>query len=215
MYINYLNDRKLLGYKCLVDTQCGNRLLLSTDSTLVFVNNVTFSGKRKIFLIIVGISFIFSNVKSANAIGMSLRPQPRIVCIMSNQNTNKLIQPNKVKLDLEIKPKLIMPGWNKNAKGELSLPTYIYIMDDKFLRSPEINSVIRELRGGSWSALIGNTVFALVLCSIWLLSHGSDGFVQQPNRDWGLENNPGLVRPMDCLYAGSPQQSLKTEASRN
>ena len=46
--------------------------------------------------------------------------------------------------------------------------------------------------------------------------------MQQPNPGWGLENNlyetPGLVRPADCetqLYPGSPQQSLKTEASRN
>ena len=34
MYINYVNDRKSLGYKCLVDTQCGNRLVLITDSVL-------------------------------------------------------------------------------------------------------------------------------------------------------------------------------------
>ena len=96
-------------------------------------------------------------------------------------------------------------------------------MDDKFLRRPEISSIIRELRGGSWStALIGNTIFVVVLYGIWLLASGSEGFVQQPNPGWGLGNNlyepPGLVRPADCetqLYAGSPQQSLKTEASRN
>lgn len=46
--------------------------------------------------------------------------------------------------------------------------------------------------------------------------------MQQPNLGWGLRNNlyepPGLVRPTDCetqLYAGSPEQSLKTEDSRN
>ena len=96
-------------------------------------------------------------------------------------------------------------------------------MDDKFLRRPEISSIIRELRGGSWStALIGNTIFVAVLYGIWLLAFGSEGFVEQPNPGWGLGNNlyepPGLVRPADCetqLYAGSPQQSLKTEASRN
>ena len=218
MYINYVNDRKSLGYKCLVDIQCGNRLVLITDSSLGFVKNVTLNGKRQIFVIIIGMLVIFSNVKSVDAIGMSLPPQRRVVCIMSNQNTNRLIQPSKVKLDLEIKPKIIV----KNP-GELSLPTYIYLMDDKFLSRPDISSIIRELRGGSWStALIGNTIFVAVLYGIWLLASGSEGFVQQPNPGWGLGNNlyepPGLVRPADCetqLYAGSQQQSLKTEASRN
>ena len=52
MYINYVNDRKSLGYKCLLDTQCGNRLVLITDSSVGFVKNVTLNGKRKIFVII-------------------------------------------------------------------------------------------------------------------------------------------------------------------
>ena len=51
--------------------------------------------------------------------------------------------------------------------GELSLPTYIYLMDDKFLRRPEISSIIRELRSGAWStALIGNMIFVAVLYGI-------------------------------------------------
>ena len=225
MYINYVNDRKSLGYKCLVDTQCGNRLVSITYPSVVFVKNVTLNGKRKIFVIIAGMIIIFSNVKSADAIDTPPL-QTRVVCIKSNQNTNRLIQPSKVKLDLEIKPKMIMPSLSKNVKNprELFLPTYIYLMDDKFLRRPEISSIIRELRGGALSstALIGNTIFVAVLYSIWLLASGSEGFVQQPNPGWRLRNNlyepTGLVRPADSetqLYAGSPQQSLKTEASRN
>lgn len=61
-----------------------------------------------------------------------------------------------------------------------------------------------------------------ILTRLIVLAYGSEGFVQQPNPGWGLWNNlyepPGLVRPVDCetqLYAGSPQQSLKNEASRN
>ena len=55
----------------MVDTQCGNRLVLITDSSVVFVKNVTLNGKRKIFVIIVGMIIIFSDVKSADAIGAS------------------------------------------------------------------------------------------------------------------------------------------------
>ena len=37
MYPNYINDRKCLGYECLRDTQCSNRMVLITDSSVVFV----------------------------------------------------------------------------------------------------------------------------------------------------------------------------------
>ena len=47
MYLNYLPDRKYLGYKCLVDTQCGNQLVLVLDSSFVFVKMVSLSGKQK------------------------------------------------------------------------------------------------------------------------------------------------------------------------
>lgn len=103
------------------------------------------------------------------------------------------------------------------------LPLCIYAMDKNFLVRPEISKIIRELRAGDLtSALVGNTILIGVLYGIWMLASGSDGFIQQPNAGWGLEHDlykpPGLVRPADCetqLYAGSPQQSLKTEASRN
>ena len=49
MYPNYIENRKALGYKCLIDTQCGNRLVLITDSSVVFVKSVTLDGKREIF----------------------------------------------------------------------------------------------------------------------------------------------------------------------
>ena len=41
MYINFVNDRKYLGYKYLINTQCGNRMVLITNSSVVFVKNVT------------------------------------------------------------------------------------------------------------------------------------------------------------------------------
>ena len=229
MYINFLNDRKSLGYECLIDIQCGNQLVLITDSSVIFVKhvslNVKHKSKRIVFVSIVVTTLLFSNVQSAEAIGMNLPPQTSVVRLMGDQNANRLIGPSKLKINSEIEAKIMMPSLSKNVKnpGEFSLPTYIYLMDDKFLRRPEISSIIREWRGGAWStALIGNTIFVSVLYGIWLLASGSEGFVQQPNLGWGLGNNlyepPGLVRPADCetqLYAGSPQQSLKTEADRN
>ena len=75
MYINFVNDRKYLGYKCLIDSQCGNRLVLITDSSVVYVKSIASNGKRKILGIIVVIVIIFSDVKPAEAVGPSLPPQ--------------------------------------------------------------------------------------------------------------------------------------------
>ena len=59
MYINFVNDRKSLGYSCLIDTQCGNRLVLITDSSVVFVKNLTLKGKRKAKRLFVHGMFLF------------------------------------------------------------------------------------------------------------------------------------------------------------
>ena len=78
MYINFVNDRKELKYKCLMDTQCGNRLVLITDSSVVYVKNASSNGKRKILGIITGIIIIFSNFE-IETVGPSMTPQQRIV----------------------------------------------------------------------------------------------------------------------------------------
>lgn len=178
--------------------------------------------KRRIFASAVAVMILsLSKLKSAEAIGTNLPPQQGVVSIMPDRDPNRLIKPTKVKINSEIEPKLVMPSFSKNVNkpGNLSLPIYIYLMDDKFLRRPEVSSLIKELRGGSWSInLIGNAIFLAVVYTIWLLGSESEGFVQQPNPGWELRKPPGLVRPADCetqLYAGSPPQSLKTEASRN
>ena len=104
------------------------------------------------------------------------------------------------------------------------LPLWVYIMDEQFIRTPEVSKLIKELRGGSLTpALIGNVIFLAVLYGIWILAGGTQGFVTPPpNPGWGfprgLYDPPGLVRPGDCrtqLHAGSPTQSLKTWEDRN
>lgn len=86
------------------------------------------NGKREIIPIIAGIIIIFSHVKSAYAISTNVNLKSSGVSIMSNQNTNRLSQPSKAELNLEIKPKIIMPSFSKNVKnsGELSLTIYIF-----------------------------------------------------------------------------------------
>ena len=47
MFIGYLNTQKELGYECLIDSQCGNRLVLNTDSSVVFIKHAPLNGKSK------------------------------------------------------------------------------------------------------------------------------------------------------------------------
>uniref|UniRef100_UPI004057B427 hypothetical protein n=1 Tax=Candidatus Electrothrix sp. TaxID=2170559 RepID=UPI004057B427 len=194
MYINFLNDRKSLGYECLIDTQCGNRLVLITDSSVVFVKNVRLNGKRKIFVSIAVIIIIFSDVKSADAIGTNLLPQQRVVSLIPDRDTNRLMKPSKVKINSYIEPKIMMPSLSKKVKNskEPYLPTYIYLMDDKLLRRPEIRSIIRQLRGGAFvDVATGLAIIAVVI----LLTNSANGFqpnphmIVPPHLQWLYGNN--------------------------
>lgn len=71
MYILFLNDRKSLGYECLIDTQCGDRLVLISDSSVVFVKNVHLNGRRKICVSFAVITIFFSDIKFVDAIATS------------------------------------------------------------------------------------------------------------------------------------------------
>ena len=39
MYINFVNNRKFLGYEALNDTRCGIKLVLISDSTVLIIRN--------------------------------------------------------------------------------------------------------------------------------------------------------------------------------
>lgn len=65
MYVNFVNDRKQLEYECLKDTLCGHKLVLITDSSVIFVKD---KSKRIVFVSIVVTTLLFINVQSAEAI---------------------------------------------------------------------------------------------------------------------------------------------------
>lgn len=213
MHINFLNDRRSLGYKCRIDTECSNRLVIITD------------GKRTISVIIIAGTIFFNCPKPAGAISTSFTTRQKIVSVIQDRDTYKVIKPNKIKIEPSIKPKVMMPSWSKNVKSrsELSLPVSMYLMDERFLRQPEISLIIRQLRGGTWQeSLAGNLFFAALFYGVFMVATGGEGFAVPENPGWGLGNNryehSALVRPTDGdtrLYAGSGPQSLKNEAARN
>lgn len=105
MYPNYSEDHKALGYEAFIDSSCGKQLVLITDSTILFVKNVSLNGKRKIFVIIEVIIIILSEAASAQAIGTNPFPQQMMVNI-TDQDLSRLI---KLSIHLDMEPKIIMP----------------------------------------------------------------------------------------------------------
>lgn len=199
MYVNYINDRKSSGYQCLIDVQCGNELVFITDSSLLFVKNATLSGKRKIFVIILGVMFVFGDVKCVEAIGTSLSSQPEVAPIISNENTNKVIQ-----------PKIMVPSSNKKIINyrELILPPHLYLIEDKYFLRPETLSVIQEMRGGNGFpvAVLGNIAFLLLFYAIVTFA---SGFVPNtPNPGWGLERPNPFQPPTTPQHSYPPGYDL-------
>jgi len=163
-------------------------------------------------VVCLGFVLVFSNVQSVEAIGLSLPPTPVVKVQPNYKHTYEM------KVAPTVNPRLDKIRFVKPSE----LPLWVYIMDEQFIRTPEISKLIKELRGGSLTtALIGNALFIAVLYGIWIL--GAQGFVTPPpNPGWGLPRGlydpPGLVRPGGCgtqLDAGSPTQSLKTWEERN
>jgi hypothetical protein len=216
MYLNFISDRKSLGYEVLNDTSCGMKLVSITNSTLLLIrtSNVKDKTKRLIIVISLGTVVYFSGLESAEDIGLSLPPTPVVRVEPSLQH--RLKKPEITK-QVPRKPDRISYKYFSKSKEELFL--LIYATDPRLGSNQQIFKLLKELREGSWG-LIGTAAFLGLIILIFSMGEGFVPNIQNPG--WGLRNNlyepPGLVRPADCetqLYAGSPEQSLKTEASPN
>jgi hypothetical protein len=58
VYVNYVNDRNQLGYKAVKDTNCGIKLVLITESTVLPISNLPLNVKGKSKRIMVVICFL-------------------------------------------------------------------------------------------------------------------------------------------------------------
>ena len=72
MYVNYVNDKKQLGYKLVKDTNCGIELLLIRNLPL----NVKRKSKKIIIVSILISTLWFNNVQPSSAIGLSMGSAP-------------------------------------------------------------------------------------------------------------------------------------------
>ena len=74
MYINFINDRKELGYEVLVDINCGIKLVVITDSAVQLIKNFPLNGKGKAKRMFLYVLFLFN-------LGQPLAPYAAAVVI--------------------------------------------------------------------------------------------------------------------------------------
>ena len=211
MYINYIEDRKSMGYAVVLDTSCGIRLVLITDS-------ITHRTQRVILISVLGVTLWFSNIKPSEAMGLSI---PHVSTVRVQPSLEHPLKKIKIEKLVPRKPDRISYKCFYKSKEELLL--LIYATDPRLSSNKQVLKIVNELRGRSWVGVLGSAAFFGLIYVIVILSGGTESFVPpQPNFGWGLPKGlydpPGLVRPADCgtqLHAGSPTQSLKTWEDRN
>ena len=205
MYINFVNDRKSLGYSCLIDTQCGNRLVLITDSSVVFVKNLTLKGKRKAKRLFVHGMFLFQLgqqlVRCAAAVMLPVPPAIERLSpfeqdrILGNKNSYPQIAPI-------IESKMDKMVLTDDQIEDLNLICY------KLQKgSITIDKAILEIRAGGfydWSTL----AFIIFMYSL----HQADNFqrVPLPYQDpFGWLNGKYDRKPMQHTSYKSSRFELK------
>ena len=187
--MNYINDRRKLGYKVVKDTSCGIKLVLIVDSTVPkFVKKLSSKVNRKSKRVIVVLvsTLWFSNVQPAPAMGLSISPTPVVRVDPNCKHTYE------TKVAPTVSPKLDKITFIKYRE----LPVCIYMMDERFLKTPDTIRIINRIRGGS---LIEAATALVVLVVMWqILGVGIEieGF-QFP-----------IINPRGGVHRGGIQQHL-------
>lgn len=208
MYPNYINDRKSLGYECLMDTQCGNRLVLITDSSVVFVKNVSLNVKHRsnriIFVSIVVITLLFSDVKSAEAMGTNPRLQQTIVNIVPDRDASRLIQPSKIKINSDIEPKIMMPSLSKSI-GSVRIRTKSDLRNSQWIKE-----FVSGIRGGDNEKLI-KSIISKVSEADWDIPSINKILKKLAEVTLEIGTNDKLLRILAELEKPIPQSSIFVE----
>jgi len=197
MYVNFVNDRKKLGYKVLKDTSCGIDLVLIPKSTVLLVKNLSSNLNSKSKRVIVVTSLVsvfwFSNLESVQAIGLSVPPTQVVKFEPNYKHTDE------IKVAPTISPKLDKITFIKYRE----LPICIYMMDERFLKTSEISKLIKKLRGGS---LIATAGFLILIVTMWQITGvGIEAFqfpIVHPNGGIHTPANGGIQQHMNHQKPG-------------
>ena len=177
MYINFIEDRKSLGYEALTDTTCGIKLVLIVDSTvpkllkpskcnLQFVEKLSSKVNHKSKRVIVGIILVstlwFSNVQPAPAMGLSIPADPVVRIQPSYRDSSEVKIAPIVKSRLE---KIVMMDNNR-------VIPLIYINGHHSYINEKL---LKKLRAGS---LTSNLTVVVIGVAVYLMFQllGVDAF---------------------------------------
>ena len=170
MYINFIEDRKALGYEVLRDTSCGIKLVLIVDSTVPrllkpskckrqFVSKLNRKSKRVIVVIALGVALWFSNVQPAPAMGLSIPAAPVVIIQPSYRHSSE------VKTAPIVRPRLDKIVMMANNHNNHMIPL-IYINGHYSYINEQL---LKKLRAGDLSAnltLVAIGVVIYVMCQL-------------------------------------------------
>jgi len=84
---------------------------------------------------------------------MSIPNNPQQTLSISREDSNKFIRPSHIDINFQKKDKITFIKHR-------NMPFRISRMDQRFIRTPEVSELIKELHDGSWpNTLLGNMVF--------------------------------------------------------
>lgn len=149
MYINYVTDRKQLGYKKVVkDTNDGIKLVLITESSIVLIKNLSLNLKNKskrIFVVVTLVKALcFSNIQSSKAMDLPMPFSSHYNLSVHEENCNEIDTENKVPMNVEQESKIVLirskcdlrnSEWLKEFISSISGGAQDQALDNKLIES--------------------------------------------------------------------------------
>ena len=127
----------------------------------IFVRNVASNAKGKtkkvIVVSILVVALYFNNVPASSAIGLPMRPVPVVRVHKPSYDYR-----SKIKVAQAVSPKLDKITFIKYRE----LPVYIYMMDERFIKTVETRKLINKVRGGSLLEAAAALVLIVVMWQI-------------------------------------------------
>jgi hypothetical protein len=170
--------------------------MLITDSTVLLIKNLPLNGKGKskriIVVSVLGAALWFSNLESAEAIGLSIPPAPVVRVQPSYEH------PAELKIAKVIPRKADRISYKSNKEILLLM----YLTDSRLSSNQQVLKIVKELRGGDWRlSLLGTAAFLGFMALIVAIG---EGFVPP---GWGLDR-PNPFQPPTAEHRYPPYYDL-------
>ena len=199
MYVNFVNDRKTLGYTAWKDLSDGTKIVLIIDPSILIIKNVSLNlrGKSKqiVGVIFLGILVLFSSTP-AHSIGNSNPIQTPIERVQYDKVNYK----NKVQI-----AKTIPRKENRVIfKSPEEILVLMYLDDSKLSPGQEIFELLNELRGGSFHPIVALAAIGFV---VLILSAGVGigygygyGYINNKRNTGWLDRRQNKFQPREYKY---------------